>query len=42
MFRNYNDDFSDISKNGGLSNGISGFDKNTYICKMPGGKISAH
>lgn len=42
MFRNDNDDFSDISKNGGLSNGISWFDKNAYICKMPGGKISAH
>ena len=34
--------FEIITTNGGLSNGISGFDKNAYICKMPGGKISAH
>ena len=27
MFRNYNDDFSDISKNGGLSN--------SKVIKMP-------
>ena len=30
---------AEISKNGGLFNGISTFDKNAYICEMPGGKI---
>ena len=35
-----NDDYAEISKNGGLFNGISRNDKNTYICEIPGGKIT--
>ena len=35
-----NDTWAEISKNGGLFNGISrGDEKNAYICEMPGGKI---
>ena len=33
------DDYAEISKNGGLFNGISRNDKNAYICEIPGGKI---
>ena len=34
-----NDDYAEISRNGGLFNGISRNDKNAYICEIPGGKI---
>ena len=34
-----NDDYAEISKNGGLFNGISRNDKNAYICEIPVGKI---
>ena len=37
---NGNDDFAEISKNGGLFNGITLDDKNAYICEIPGGKIT--
>ena len=37
-----NDDYAEISKNGGLFNGISRNDNNTYICEIPGGKITLH
>ena len=33
-----NDTCAEISKNGGLFNGISRGDKNAFICEMPGGK----
>ena len=33
------DDYAEISRNGGLFNGISRNDKNAYICEIPGGKI---
>ena len=32
-----NDYYAEISKNGGLFNGISRGDKNAFICEMPGG-----
>ena len=35
-----NHDYSEISKNGGLFNGISPNDENAYICEIPGGKIT--
>ena len=35
-----NDTCAEISKNGGLFNNISCYDKNTFICEMPGGKIT--
>ena len=35
-----NDNYAQISKNGGLFNGISWGDKNAFICEMPGGKIT--
>ena len=35
-----NDPCAEISKNGGLFNGISCYDKNAFICEMPGGKIT--
>ena len=35
---NYNN--AEISKNGGLFNGISGDVENAFICEMPGGKIT--
>ena len=35
-----NDSCAEISKNGGLFNGISCYDKNAFICEMPGGKIT--
>ena len=35
-----NDIYAEISKNGGLFKGFSGFDRNAYICEMPGGKIT--
>ena len=35
-----NDKHAEISKNGGLFNGISWDDKNAFICEMPGGKIT--
>ena len=35
-----NDSCAEISKNGGLFNGISWGDKNAFICEMPGGKIT--
>ena len=35
-----NDAWAEISKNGGLFNGISRGDKNAFICEMPGGKIT--
>ena len=35
-----NDNYAEISKNGGLFNGISLGDKNAFICEMPGGKIT--
>ena len=31
---------AEISKNGGLFNGISTLSRNAYICEMPGGKIT--
>ena len=34
------EDYAEISKNGGLFNGISRNDKNAYICEIPGGKIT--
>ena len=34
------EDYAEISKNGGLFNGISRNDKNGYICEIPGGKIT--
>ena len=34
-----NDDYAEISKSGGLFNGISENDENAYICEIPGGKI---
>ena len=34
-----NDDYAEISKNGGLFTGISRNDKNAYICEIPVGKI---
>ena len=34
-----NDDYAEISKNGGLFNGISRNDENAYICEIPVGKI---
>ena len=30
--------WAEISKSGGLFNGISEYDENAYICEMPGGK----
>ena len=35
-----NDNDAEISKNGGLLNGISWDDKNAFICEIPGGKIT--
>ena len=35
-----NDDYAEISKSGGLFNGISKNDENAYICEIPGGKIT--
>ncbi|CAH3159293.1 unnamed protein product, partial [Pocillopora meandrina] len=35
-----NDSCAEISKNGGLFNSISCYDKNAFICEMPGGKIT--
>ena len=35
-----NDFCAEISKNGGLFNGISCGDINAFICEMPGGKIT--
>ena len=35
-----NENYAEISKNGGLFNGISRFDENAFICEMPGGKIT--
>ena len=35
-----NDNYAEISKNGGLFNGISWGDKNAFICEIPGGKIT--
>ena len=35
-----NDDYAEISRNGGLFDGISRIDKNAYICEIPGGKIT--
>ena len=32
--------WAEISKSGGLFNGISKYDENSYICEMPGGKIT--
>ena len=35
-----NDEYAEISKNGGLFNGIPWSDENAYICEIPGGKIT--
>ena len=35
-----NDDYAEISKNGGLFNVITQNDENAYICEIPGGKIT--
>ena len=35
-----NDTRAEISKNGGLFNGISSDDNNAFICEIPGGKIT--
>ena len=35
-----NDDYAEISKNGGLFTGINMNDENAYICEIPGGKIT--
>ena len=35
-----NDKWAEISKNGGLFNGISTLSRNAYICEMPGGEIT--
>ena len=35
-----NDKSAEISKNGGLFNGISPRSRNAYICETPGGKIT--
>ena len=35
-----NDSCAEISKNGGFFDGISCYDKNAFICEMPGGKIT--
>ncbi|XP_058954406.2 CD209 antigen-like protein D [Pocillopora verrucosa] len=35
-----NDSCAEMSKNGGLFNGISRYDKNAFICEMPGSKIT--
>ena len=35
-----NDSCAEISKNGGLFDGTSCYDKNAFICEMPGGKIT--
>ena len=35
-----NNDYAEISKNGGLFNGITQSDENAYICEIPGGKIT--
>ena len=35
-----NENQAEISKNGGLFNGISWVDENALICEMPGGKIT--
>ena len=35
-----NDGYAEISKSGGLFNGISQNDENAYICEIPGGKIT--
>ena len=35
-----NDNKAEISKNGGLFNGISRDVENAFICEMPGGKIT--
>ena len=35
-----NDNYAEISKNGGLFNGISWDVENAFICEMPGGKIT--
>ena len=34
-----NDDYAEISRNGGLFNGINRSDENAYICEIPAGKI---
>ena len=34
-----NDDYAEISRKGGLFNGISQNDKSAYICEIPVGKI---
>ena len=34
------DEYAEISKSGGLFNGISINDENAYICEIPGGKIT--
>ena len=34
------DHYAEISKNGGLFNGINQNDENAYICEIPGGKIT--
>ena len=35
-----NDEYAEISKNGGLFNSISHKDENAYICEIPGGTIT--
>ena len=35
-----NDSCAEISKNGGFFDGTSCYDKNAFICEMPGGKIT--
>ena len=35
-----NGEYAEISKNGGLFNGITQNDENAYICEIPGGKIT--
>ena len=35
-----NGEYAEISKNGGLFNGIPWSDENAYICEIPGGKIT--
>ena len=35
-----NGEYAEISKNGGLFNGINQSDENAYICEIPGGKIT--
>ena len=34
-----NGEYAEISKNGGLFNGITQSDENAYICEIPGGKM---